>query len=1059
MIELFAHNRIAYESAVAMLAETGKAAIVHPTGTGKSFIGFKLCEDNPNKTVCWLSPSEYIFKTQIENLKSSSNGYEPQNVKFNTYAKLMNMSEAEIAEISPDYIILDEFHRCGAEMWGQGVQKLLSTYPNVSILGLSATAIRYLDNQRDMADELFDGNIASEMTLGEAIVRGILNPPKYVLSVFSYQKDLEKYEKRVRRAKSKVIRDAAAEYLEALRRALDKADGLDEIFAKHMTDRTGKYIVFCANILNMQEMINKSREWFVKVDKHPHIYSAYSDDPETSKAFAEFKADDSKHLKLLYCIDMLNEGIHVDDIGGVILLRPTVSPIIYKQQIGRALSAGKKTNAVIFDIVLNIENLYSIGAIEKEIKIAMTYYHSLGRDSEIVNDSFKVVDEVRDCIALFDKLNDTLSASWDYMYDIAKQFYIEHGHLVVPKRYKTEEGYALGTWLMTQRRIRAGEQYGTLGADRIAKLDEIGMVWENRNDLSWQRYYAEAEKYYAEHGNLNINVNYMTSSCLNLGAWICRLRSYRKSGLFRAYLTPERIEAMDRIGMIWDVIDYLWEESFHEAMKYYRRHGHLNVPINYVSESGLKLGLWIQRQRGIKNGKSVGAPLTDEQIKRLESVGMVWDKKSDLAWRRGYEAAVEYREEYGNLDVPNSYRTKEGYKLGAWISDQREKSEKMSVERIRLLDDIGMIWIKPDSWEVRFALAKAYFEKHGNLNMPAGYTANGIWLNKWLNEQRQIYIGNRGKKQLSDEQIRWLEAIGMIWENKSELVKSAAWLKQFEKIKAYYDSYGDISISSDYLNGEGAKMLRWMTAQRKYYKSGKLSTEQIALLDSVGMVWKFTDTWENGFQHAKDYYETFGSLQVSLEYVCDDGYTLGHWISNQRSNYLYPDQYHKVTDEQAKLLESIGMIWKPLEERWEISFTIAQKYFIEHGDLLIPQKYKTDDGYCLGEWIASQRELKRKGKLEQAKIDRLDSIGMDWLTPMARVWENHFESCKRYYREHGDLRIPLSYVEEDGFQLGMWLWRIRTGKSKLKTTGENGNQIERLNSIGMVWNENIALIF
>ncbi|MBQ9748583.1 MAG: DEAD/DEAH box helicase family protein [Clostridia bacterium] len=420
-ISLFSHNEQAYASALSMLEETGKAAIVHPTGTGKSFIGFRLCEDFPDSTICWLSPSEYIFKTQIENLKAVSDGYIPQNIKFFTYAKLMNMDDEEISEIAPDYVVLDEFHRCGAEMWGRGVENLLKIHPDAKLLGLSATAVRYLDNQRDMSDELFDGNVASEMTLGEAIVRGILNPPKYVLSVFSYQKDLEKYEQRIRIAKSKAVRDAGERYLEALRRALEKADGMDVIFDKHMTERAGKYIVFCANFEHMHEMMELAPAWFAKVDKAPHIYMAYSDDPTTSREFAAFKADNSDHLKLLYCIDMLNEGVHVEDVCGVILLRPTISPIIYKQQIGRALSASKKTNAVIFDIVLNIENLYSIGAIEEEMEVAISYYRSMGLGEEIVNDQFKVVDEVRDCIALFDKLNDSLTASWDLMFTAAKK--------------------------------------------------------------------------------------------------------------------------------------------------------------------------------------------------------------------------------------------------------------------------------------------------------------------------------------------------------------------------------------------------------------------------------------------------------------------------------------------------------------------------------------------------------------------------------------------------------------------------------------------------------------
>ena len=55
-VALYPHNEDAYLAALAMLRETGKTAVIHPTGTGKSFIGFKLCEDFPEKRICWLSP-------------------------------------------------------------------------------------------------------------------------------------------------------------------------------------------------------------------------------------------------------------------------------------------------------------------------------------------------------------------------------------------------------------------------------------------------------------------------------------------------------------------------------------------------------------------------------------------------------------------------------------------------------------------------------------------------------------------------------------------------------------------------------------------------------------------------------------------------------------------------------------------------------------------------------------------------------------------------------------------------------------------------------------------
>jgi len=783
-IKLFEHNQIAYQAALTMMKSAGKAAVVHPTGTGKSFIGFKLCEDFPDQVICWLSPSEYIFRTQVENLaadgafeeehkdslvntvvKEYSNSFAENglpNIRFYTYAKLTTMSEAELREIQPDYIILDEFHRCGAKVWGQGVENLLAMYPDAPVLGLSATAIRYLDNQRDMSDELFEGNVASEMTLGEAIVRGILNPPKYVLSVFSYEKDLEKFQRRVRTVKNQAVREEGEKRLEALRRALAQADGLEEIFRKHMENPEGKYIVFCANYEHMTEMIGKAPEWFAKVDGEPHIYSLYSDDPSTSRAFADFKADESGHLKLLYCIDMLNEGVHVEDVDGVILLRPTVSPIIYKQQIGRALSAGKKRDAVIFDIVLNIENLYSIGTIEEEMQIAASYYHFMGRKEEIVHEHFKVIDEVRDCRVLFERLNETLTASWDRMYEYANRYYQEHGNLEVPIRYQTEEGYGLGRWLLTQRKVRAGEKYGVLGAERIQKLDQIGMVWGSYRDLSWEKYYKEARKYFEEHGNLNTNVNDVTDSGIRLGAWICQLRTYRKSGIQKNYLTEDRIRALSGIGMIWDVPDYLWEENFMECLQYYREHGNLDIPNAYISPKGLKIGGWIRRQRLLRRGKTSGAKLTQEQIARLDGIGMVWKTKPEQQWDKGYAEAKAYYDAYGNLNVPVSYVSPSGYKLGHWIVDRREKGKaKHSIERQEQLNALGMVWVKPDSWEVRYGLAKAYYEEFGNLNIPSKYRADGVWLAKWVNEQKQIYAGKRRGKTLREDQVRRLEAIGL----------------------------------------------------------------------------------------------------------------------------------------------------------------------------------------------------------------------------------------------------------------------------------------------------------
>ena len=311
VLHLFEHNARAYQAAAAMLEQYGKAAVVHPTGTGKSYIAFKLIEDHPDAAFLWLSPSEYIFKTQLESLQKQDPEFPLDNVHFYTYAKLICCTAEQLAEVAalhPAYIIMDEFHRAGAERWGERVRELLELCPDAKLLGLTATNVRYLDNNRDMAEELFDGHIASEMTLGEAIVRGILPAPKYVTTVFRYQNELSKYQARVDSLRSPGVQDANQKYLEALRRALEQTDGLDRVFAKHITQTCGKYIVFCSGKEHMDEMASHVPEWFGGVNQKIKTYSTYSSDSEAGRGLAAFKADQGDHLELLFCIDMPKKG-------------------------------------------------------------------------------------------------------------------------------------------------------------------------------------------------------------------------------------------------------------------------------------------------------------------------------------------------------------------------------------------------------------------------------------------------------------------------------------------------------------------------------------------------------------------------------------------------------------------------------------------------------------------------------------------------------------------------------------------------------------------------------
>ena len=691
-IHLYQHNEDAYQSVETMLACRGMAAVIHPTGTGKSFIAFKLAEQHPSKHFLWLSPSEYIYQTQLENI-----GAQFANVEYMSYSRLMK-NEDKIGELHPDYIILDEFHRCGAPEWGRSVRKLLDEYPEAKRVGLSATNIRYLDNQRNMAEEIFDGNIASEMTLGEAIVREILPEPKYVIAMYSYKKELEVLKKRIQSLSNQGLIAENEKLLEQLRRALEQADGLETVFARHIKKKDGRYILFCSSKEHMDEMKDMVCDWFREVDPKPRVYTAFYHDAMTGKEFEAFKKDDSAHLKLLFCIDMLNEGIHVEGVDGVILLRPTVSPIIYLQQIGRALSAGSTEQPVIFDLVNNFDSLYCIDCLKNEMREAFLLYPETYEKRERFRDRFYIVDEIKDCRELFSKLQDNLGSAWETYYIAAKQWYEATGNLKIPRSYVTPTGLMLGSWINTQRKVYSGKTTGNLTEEKIRRLEEIGMIW-NVSDSSWEEALDELRAYYREHGNLDVKARYISPSGFKLGNWVRNARSAAKRYGIEQAFSEEQRRQLEQLGMIWDASHDKWDVYYSAAEQYYNEHGNLDVPAKFVTNDGIPLGVWLVSISSRAKREDVSKSTTyRNQVKQLEKIGFTLESKPARQWNYKYELAKAYYMEHGDLNIPLAYKVN-GISLGRWISNIRSKRKHpaannmvLDEERIKQLDRIGMNW-------------------------------------------------------------------------------------------------------------------------------------------------------------------------------------------------------------------------------------------------------------------------------------------------------------------------------------------------------------------------------
>lgn len=158
--------------------------------------------------------------------------------------------------------------------------------------------------------------------------------------------------------------------------------------------------------------------------------------------------------------------------------------------------------------------------------------------------------------------------------------------------------------------------------------------------------------------------------------------------------------------MVWDVSDHLWQQYYGACLTYYQDHGDLDIPAKYTTADGFRLGTWINTIRGVYAGKNINYHLSWEQIKALDELGMLWDKRNDHLWENGYKEALEYRRTYGNLNVPSLFKTKTGYPLGKWIFAQRG-NKRLSEQRRTLLNDIGLVWTKQDQWKMRYAMAKS----------------------------------------------------------------------------------------------------------------------------------------------------------------------------------------------------------------------------------------------------------------------------------------------------------------------------------------------------------------
>lgn len=904
-------NEAAFQKAVQSLETLNRAAVFHPTGTGKSCIAWKVVEAHPQTTFFWLVAGAQRLALRQAELTRYNGGTLPGNVRFCDCEKLAAATPEQwvrLGEQKPGCIVLDCYHELSAVCWAQSVQKLLRMCPQAKVLGLG------VPNGAPVcaaAQELFADCIVSHMTVAEAMAAGTMPVPSaYAALLWPQEEELTTLRARIKNLCMPKGDTSLRVQYEELSWSLRQVENLTVLLPRLLSDTSGHYLVLFESAAYQEKLGTELEQLLRTVDPAVRFYAADHACFADSAAVETFLSDTAPGPKVLLCVNAPGVQQPLEGLAGVILVRQSSLMSTFKQMLCRALVAAGSRSVPVFDLVAQFEGLGNGRTLQRDCTEAMTKAGSK-------TPGFRQERPMQQTYRLYGKLRREMEARWEVLCQAAADAAAKEGTLELPRSYTIHSGVPVGKWLELQRQVQAGQRPGRLTAEQAAKLEKLGIRWNHRLEAAWEKGFASAQKYRTEHGDLLVPVRYRDKNDFALGEWIV----YNRQRYLGGNLTQNRIERLEAIGMVWSTSNDLWEQNYAAATQYYLEHGDLEVPIKYETPSGFGLGGWLGAQRAAHKA----GELPQEQVERLDALGMDWTNRNDRKWMSLYDVAAAYYHEHGNLNVPSEYVTPDGVLLGKWVARQRyaylnpdRSSARVTPERKALLDKLGMVWEKYDPWQERYDLALAYKTEHGDLEIPSVYkTEDGVWLGSWVSRQRQA-----------------------------------------------------LNSGSSALSSERRKLLRTL------FKGERRPSDSAADHGTVREA-----NWERNFRSAARYARKYKHLLVPASYVDSDGVRLGVWISNLRAaRKNRPDSY-QVTLAHIKKLNSIGMVWDARDAKWGTAYQQAKAYYKAHGNLHAAANYKSDEtGFCLGDWLRRMREwdTTHDPKLTPERRAMLDKIGMEW---------------------------------------------------------------------------------
>ena len=326
-----------------------RALLISATGTGKTYLSaFDVRKFNP-KRLLYLVHREVILKKAMESFERVVGGDKKMGLltgnskEYNVdylFSTIQTMSQYHVMNKFPrdhfDYIVIDEAHHLGAETY----QKIIDHFSSRFILGMTATPER--TDGFDIFRQ-FNYNVAFEIRLKQAMEQNMVCPFHYygISDLMVNGESLKEKEDF-----SRLVSD------ERVRHIINKIR-----FYGYCGDRV-RGLIFCRSPSEAKELSERFNEKGYKTT----YLTGKSSLEEREEAIEKLESKDrEKSLDYIFVIDIFNEGVDIPAVNQIVMLRPTESPIVFTQQLGRGLRhSDGKDYVVVIDFIGNYDNNYLI---------------------------------------------------------------------------------------------------------------------------------------------------------------------------------------------------------------------------------------------------------------------------------------------------------------------------------------------------------------------------------------------------------------------------------------------------------------------------------------------------------------------------------------------------------------------------------------------------------------------------------------------------------------------------------------------------------------------------